>query len=302
MRNEVKEYFWQMQGLTSFCKAKGDWLPYERIHLSFVKHEGKDKGCKQVLAIEGALKVHGADGALYLSELILSGGVKKLAERSRANPNENGYLTPIFQSMGGTVTSRAQDGKCIFRQFSLAPGKKSDYVFSMMMCDGEETKTGGIQPIKNAKRETIYVSLNTADLVDFAASFKAEYAAYRMNMMMQSQEAQPAAGDKNPNAAGGNHNTPATTKSQNLAIMYEQSGMINNGLPFVTELSGATALMEKVVRAIAKAPQGYSPDNPQFVAKAKQLIAKGAKGNTVIPFTGTDGEKTALVLVVDNAK
>lgn len=53
-----KDYFWQMQGLTSFCKAKNDWLPFDRVHMSFVKHDGKANGCKQVLAIEGGVKLH----------------------------------------------------------------------------------------------------------------------------------------------------------------------------------------------------------------------------------------------------
>lgn len=312
-KEEAKEYFWQMQGLTSFCKAKGNWLPYDKIHLSFVKHEGRDKGCKQVLAIEGALKVHGSDGALYLSELVLSGAAKKLAEKSRANPGNNGYLSPIFTSMGGTVASRSQDGKCVFRQFSVAPGMKSDFVFSMMTCDGEETKTGGIQPVKGAKRESINVSLSSADLVDFAASVKAEYAAYRTSMMLQPQEqpsqASPAAHPSQAAPAPQSAPQPSAPEPAGqkiegvpLVIMYEHSGMLNSGLPFATTIAGAPALLGKLVRAVQKAPQSYALDNEKTVEQAKALIAKAEKGNCMIAFTGKGGERTALVIVVDTVK
>lgn len=293
--SDTKDYFWQAQGLTSFCKAKSDWMQYDKVHLSFVKHSGRQYGCKQVLAIEGALKIHGADGALYLAELVLRGAAKKLADKSRTNPGQNGYLRPIFTSMGGTVASRSADGKCVFRQVSLAPGSKSDYVLSMMTCDGEETGTGGIQPVKGAKRETIFVALSAADLVDFARSVQTEYTAYRTSVLLHNSPAAPAPSAAEPQAV-------APQVPTMLVLMYESSGMYNKGLPFATTLGEAPTLLDKLVRATLKAPQAYRLKDASAVTKAKQLFGKGDKASTIINFVGANGATTALVVVVDSVK
>ena len=291
-----KDYFWQIQGQASFCKAKSDWMQHERIHLSFVKHSGRNNGCKQLQAIEGALKLHGADGAIFLSELVLSGAAKKRAEKSRQNPGQNGFLQPIFTSIGGTTTSRAGDGKCIFRQFSLLPGQKSDYAMQMMTCEGEETGTGGIQPVKNAKRESIFVSLSSADLVDFAVAIRCEYQAWRAAQLISAPQVSSPSKEAAPTTE------PPENVPSMLVIMYEHSGILNNGMPFATTLEAAPKLLGKLIRAVQKAPQGYKLDDGDSVNKAEQAIKTSTKGSIIIGFTGAKGAKTALVVMVDTIK
>lgn len=181
--------FWQAQGIKSFCKAKGDWLKFDRVHLSFVSHAGKPS-CKQIVAIEGALKIHGKDGALFLSDMVLSGAAKKLADNSRAQVEQGEYAKAIFESMGGTSAARSKEGKCMFRSFSLVPGMKSDYVIQMTTCDGVENATGGIQAISGAKRDTIRVALSAGELFDFARSVQIEYTAFRTSLMNEARATQ----------------------------------------------------------------------------------------------------------------
>lgn len=292
-----KDYFWQIQGLTSFCKARGDWLEFDRVHLSFVKHEGKANNCKQILAIEGAIKLHGSDGALFLSELVLSGAAKKMAIKAKEEAS-NGYPQPIFSSMGGTVSSRSQKGQCMFRQFSVAPGTKSDFVLQMMTCPGEENATGGIQPIKGAKRDTVYVPLSSGDLADFARSIQMEVTAFRTAKMLSGTSV-----EKNE---GGNvcetplTSSPTPAKDPMLVIIYETTGIVNNGMPFVAHVDNSINELKTVIQMLLAATERYVCVPEQY-NHAVELIGAGEKGSAIISLAGKQNpnKKASIVVVTD---
>ena len=302
--NKDKDSFWAMQGLKSFCKAKNDWLPYGRVHLSFVRHTGKEDGCKQQLAIEGGVKLHGADGLLYLAELVMSGGVKQCAARSREKAGANGYAAPIFTCMGGTISARAKDGKCIFRQFALAPGTKSDYVMSMMMCAGEESATGGVQPVKGAQRETIYVSLSAADLVDFSRSVLAEYTAYRTAIMLNAYAATPASASA-PEPDTEQHTAPesaptATEEAKAVAVIYDTVGCINRGQPYVVYASDAEEALKDAIIKMRDADEHYVCGVEDF-RTCLDFLESEQHGSIVVPLAGKNsGKKANIVLTIDD--
>lgn len=305
-----KDFFWQIQGLTSFCKARADWLEYDRIHLSFVKHEGKNNNCKQTLAIEGAVKLHGSDGVLYLSELILSGAAKKLAEKAKAAAG-NGYVQPIFTSMGGTVSARSNNGQCMFRQFSVVPGTKSEYVLQMTTCPGEENATGGIQPVKGAKRESIYVPLTSGDLVSFAKAVQIEVTAFRTVKMLsdgsknsEENHTQPAPSEQPAEqkpAAQTTQTVPA--EKPTLAIIYETTGIVNRGLPFAMLAENGVNVLKGVIQALLGAPDRYVCIPEQY-NNAVKLIEGKQKGSAIVNLAGKQdaSKKASIVVVVDTLK
>lgn len=301
-----KDYFWQIQGLTSFCKARADWLEYDRIHLSFVKHEGKNNNCKQTLAIEGAVKLHGSDGVLYLSELILSGAVKKLAEKAKAAAG-NGYVQPIFTSIGGTVSVRSNNGQCMFRQFSVAPGSKSEYVLQMTTCPGEENSTGGIQPVKGAKRESIYVPLSSGDLVSFAKAVQIEVTAFRTARMLSGNTENSEKGHTQPATLEKHTVQPAQSAAQaekpTLAIIYETTGIVNKGLPFAMLADNGVNMLKGVVQALLGAPERYVCIPEQY-NKAVKLIEDKQKGSAIVNLAGKQdaSKKASIVVVIDTLK
>lgn len=305
-----KDFFWQIQGLTSFCKARADWLEYDRIHLSFVKHEGKNNNCKQTLAIEGAVKLHGSDGVLYLSELILSGAAKKLAEKAKAAAG-NGYVQPIFTSMGGTVSARSNNGQCMFRQFSVVPGTKSEYVLQMTTCPGEENATGGIQPVKGAKRESIYVPLTSGDLVSFAKAVQIEVTAFRTVKMLsdvsknsEENHTQPAPSEQPAEqkpAAQTTQTVPA--EKPTLAIIYETTGIVNRGLPFAMLAENGVNVLKGVIQALLGAPERYVCIPEQY-NNAVKLIEGKQKGSAIVNLAGKQdaSKKASIVVVIDTLK
>lgn len=302
-----KDYFWQIQELTSFCKARADWLEYDRIHLSFVKHEGKNNNCKQILAIEGAVKIHGSDGVLYLSELILSGAAKKLAEKAKAAAG-NSYVRPIFTSIGGTVSARSNNGQCMFRQFSVAPGTKSEYVLQMMTCPGEENATGGIQPVKEAKRESIYVPLTSGDLVSFAKAVQIEVTAFRTARMLNertknSEESRTQPAPPEQNVAQPAAQSTVQAEKPTLAIIYETTGIVNKGLPFAMLADNGVSMLKGVVQALLGAPERYICIPEQY-NKAVGLIEGKQKGSAIVNLAGKQdaSKKASIVVVIDTLK
>ncbi len=297
------EPFWQVQGSKSFCKAKGDWIDFKRIHLSFVRHNGKPD-CKQEAAIEGAVKLEGADGALFLAEMILSGAAKKLAARSKQEAAASGnYPKAFFESMGGTVASRSSDGKCQFRQFSVAPGMKSDYVFTMVACEGQENRMGGIQPVQGAARTRIDVPLSAGDLFCFASCIRAEHTAQRVFIRLKDKG---AISDKT-NIASQNREPAATalvaatpTKGMTRCILYDTSGYYNNGLPKAVLIEGAEKLLQDITRILLY--QGnFVADKASYISAVK-FINESKKGHTIVNFNGKmdESKSCSVVVVVDN--
>lgn len=301
-----KDYFWQIQGATSFCKAKSDWLPYGRIHLSFVKHDGKNNGCNQLAAIEGTLKLHGTDGALALYQLVVSGGLKALAAKSKASANGN--AEPIFKSIGGTTSKRAKDGKCQFRQFSIIPGTKSDYTLVMMTCAGEQNATGGVQPVKGAQRTSVYVPMSSMDMIDMVTSIMVEYSAFRSAQLVRGCEALTTSNANSPeteppakveNHAGSEAVSEIPALKTKLVIVYDSYGFINGGKPVVTQLNSGRKLLNSIVAQIAK--QNYELQNNESMKQLAFALDNGQNGvwSLLMNRRGGTGQVTIAVIIDD---
>lgn len=295
--------FWQVQGLKSFCKAKGDWLNFEKIHLSFVSHEGKPT-CKQVMSIEGAIKIHGKDGALFLSDMILSGVAKKIADSNRAAVQQGEYAKPIFESMGGTSAARSKDGKCMFRNFSVSPGLKSDYVFTMVTCAGTENSTGGIQAVSGAKRDTIHVSLSSGDLFDFARSVQIEYTAFRT--LCLSKGSRPANTLSTP-VQGNQPQTPEVTQPQSVSanlpvlrrvcVIVDTSGTFNLGIPIVTTSEKAILVIQEATKAVLKNEKRFVAEAESY-RNAVDFCSHNEKGTVSVLYSGKTETQASCAVVI----
>lgn len=302
--SERKDCFWEAQGLKSFVKLKGDWFDYNRVHLSFVQHEGKENNCKQILAIEAGLNIHG-NGALYLAENILNGGFEKLAENSRRIAKENGakYAAAIFSSMGGTKASRSKDGKCTFRQFSIMPGSKADYVMRIFESEGEETSTGGIQKKKDSSVTSISVPVNKSDLIDFARSIQIEWTAYRTRCNLQDATVlpQPQVGTK-PLETTKNQNTaaritPNALKGAVVVSIYDNLGLVNEGQPHICRLESAEEFIQQLTLKCLRTPAQLIAI-PQTYKDAITLIKEKKLGVKVIEYVGKEDKEQKCKVAV----
>lgn len=292
------EPYWEMQGSTSFCKARSDWMEIGKLHLSFVQHAGRNKGCQQLQAFETAIDWHGERGALVLIQMILSGEVYNLAAQSKANP-VNGYAQPFFEYMGGSN----RDGVCKSRIFSVAPGMKTDFVFTVTECEGQVNSLGGYMPKKDAPRTSIRVPLSARNLIDFAVSTKAEYEAYRTKVLLNGENTtevtRPAA--IQPVAPTVPAVPDAQTPPQGLfCIIYDNAKMFNGGVPIITTLDKALRVVQDITRQLLKMPGRLVANTDSYNAVAK-LCEKGEKGVGVVSYTGKENAalKDSLVVVLD---
>ena len=217
---------WDAQGMTSFCKATNDWFSQtysSRLHLSFVKHNGRDNGCKQLSHIEVGIPMlkAGSDGqgesgitALQLAADIRSGRIQKKAAQLVQNQKSN---VDVFACIGGTPSKRSKNGEpAEFRRFGIAPSKTvGQYVFKASRCEGEDSATGGVQPKKGATWETIMVRVTEPQLQTFAEYILSEWTAFRTAVRMQEllsgMQAQPA--PKNEDSSQAPKNEAATSKT-----------------------------------------------------------------------------------------
>lgn len=288
-----KDYFFQIQGLKSFCKAKNDWISFERIHLSFVQHTGKPK-CEQTASIEGALKLHGADGALHLANMILTGELAKKAAQSKTQA-AGGYPQPIFASLGGTPAVRSKTGSAIFRQFSVSPGNKSDYVFTMSQCDGEETQTGGISPKKGAQRTNIFVPLSSGDLRDFAQSVIAEYTAYRTAFYFTGKntaENQPTESQPTETVLGA-----STHQNELCAIVYDTAGCYKKGTPQLFSAQNLEKGLQDITKVLLASEKKYVASKQDY-SDCVEHIRQGKEADLVINYTAKNTGDTCQLVVM----
>lgn len=296
-QKKTKDYFFEIQGTTTFCRVKNDWIEFDRIHLSFVKHDGAKPKPKKLVSIEGALKLHGADGALSLCSMIASGEIARRAARSKEQANGS-YPEAVFISMGGTPTTRSRDGKAEFRQFLVSPGNKSDYIFIMSKCEGEDTPLGGIAPKKGAQRTNIVVSLSSGDIKDFAQSILAEYTAYRTRMCLAGQvlpneecadiskaDAKIFPGDK-------------ITRSSNLfAIFYDTGAFYKDGTPRLFSIESAEKGLQEITRFLLSQEGRYIADKADY-ADCINMIKQEKENQTIINFKEKNGSQTCQVIVI----
>ena len=296
-QNKQKDYFFEIQGLSTFCRVKTDWIEFGRIHLSFVKHDGAKPKPKKIVNIEGALKFHGADSALSLCSMITSGAIARKAARSKEQANGS-YPEAVFVSMGGTPTARSKDGKAEFRQFSISPGNKSDYIFTMSKCEGEDTASGGVAPKKGAQRTSIVVPLSAGDLNDFAQSIIAEYTAYRTRMCLAGQALpNEKCADISEAEAEIFPDDKITCSSNLFAIFYDTGAFYNDGTPRLFSIESAEKGLQEITRFLLSQEGRYIADKADY-ADCINMIKQEKENQTIINFKEKNGSQTCQVIVI----
>lgn len=223
---------WESQGKDTFVKCTTDWFSEKypsRIHFSFVKHSGRDNGCKQLSHIEIGVPVlkAGSDGqgdtgitALQLASFIRSGRMRRRAEEARKAGGK--YPPDIFTCIGGTPSRRSKDSGAEFRRFSIAPSTNAgQYVFKASRCEGEDSGTGGVQPKKGAQWETIMVRVSEASLATLGEYILAEWNAFRVASAVTSRAAAtiatPEEAKSTSSKPAANSDTTAAKQEQNAA-------------------------------------------------------------------------------------
>lgn len=212
---------WNANGSKSFVKCQTDWFSGKdsarlfdsRLHLSFVSHTGKQDCCKQTAHIEMGIPMvkAGSDGqnsgvtALSLAAEILNGVLFRKCTQSRKEAAAAGkrYADDVWACIGGTVASRAKDGKAEFRKVSIAPGAKEDTVaLKASRCEGDSSnKMGGVSPKSGAAWETIMVPVDYAYLETLAEVILTEWQAFRTAIVTRKMVGAPAETASNSNAA-----------------------------------------------------------------------------------------------------
>lgn len=181
--NKIEEdnIIFAVQGAKSFLKCKMDWVGIGKLHVSFVSHTGLENGCKQLGHIEAALPFDGEDGALALGKMILRGDLDKGRARSIKKANETGakYPEPVFTYNGGSEAKA--DRPVMWRQVSIAPGAKSDFVFQVTEAEGEKNVRGGYQKKAGAEVKRISVGVSSRKLLEYASKIEAYYQDYLAN-------------------------------------------------------------------------------------------------------------------------
>ncbi|MEG1925300.1 MAG: hypothetical protein RR415_06105 [Ruthenibacterium sp.] len=300
-----KDHFAAQQGKMSFVKAKMDWAAIDKIHLSFVKHTGQPT-CSPVSHIEAALSVGGATGALYLSQLVISGvasqkrkiSLAKTADERKANPGKTVYPQPFFESFGGTA---AKGKETLFRAVSLAPGMATDYVLQAKEGAGEITNTGGIQMKKGAKETRISVGFSSAELLAFAVAIQIEWTAYRA--ATQTREGPP---QRYAPATTSTDTTTAKEESKMPKAVYIVYDSI--GISMEVAISPAAAIVEfrKLVAEIQKLPEQYAfADKEAYKALGTAIVTAVQNDCDEIPtmtFVGNKGVTATIVILRKDVK
>ena len=307
--------FWEMQGSKSFVKARTDWMEYDKIRLSFVRHSGRKNGAAQEAAIEGAIPIHGNAGALFLSHLILSGGAKAIAKKRKADVENGQPMQPIFTNYGGTPASRSADGICKSRQFSLCVGSKIDYIMQMVICEGIEGAGGEIRPKPNAQRETIAVGVPTENLVDFAISVQQEAAAFRTAKMLgiepclrqryspneeNTVPVQEPAPVQTPAPTAPVQSAPAPTAQSEptkIAMISSDSPELNGGFPFAVTLDHAAETLKSAIETFTMGEDKYRCSLARYNEAKKVIEAGKTAGITIDLKSKVDESKTARIVV-----
>ena len=181
--NKIEEdnIIFAVQGAKSFLKCKMDWVGIGKLHVSFVSHTGLENGCKQLGHIEAALPFDGEDGALALGKMILRGDLDKGRARLIKKAKETGakYPEPVFTYNGGSEAKA--DRPVMWRQVSIAPGVKSDFVFQVTEAEGEKNVRGGYQKKVGAEVKRISVGVSSRKLLEYASKIEAYYQDYLAN-------------------------------------------------------------------------------------------------------------------------
>lgn len=302
-REHERDYVFQQQGLKSFVKIKMDWAKFNKLHFSFVQHSGKPE-CKQVAKIEAALKIDGADGALLLAESILSGlmGRKRSLSLKEKQEQNQKFAKPVFSSLGGTVSKRAADGICMFRQVTLAPGNNSEYVLQALEAEGEETQTGGITMKQGATATRISVGFSQDELISMASAIKIAWQAYMTCEMLKNSSyspVQPQSATLNDSKAKEPEPTASVPVSKPVPEKPSTVWVVYDTLGVYFEVAGtAESAVSSVQTAITELRKNYKyqrKDNEDY-NMAKEAILNNSDSIPMIVLYS--GDKTCQIVVL----
>lgn len=282
-----KEVIFQQQGTKSFVKVRMDWANINKIHLSFVSHEGESNNFKQVCSIEGALKTGGAgkEDALYFAEAILSGRMDALRAKALEKQKASGakYAEAIFTSNGGSPAKGEKP--CKWRVVTLAPGFRTDYVLSVVEAEGEVNQKGGYTKKSGSEETRISVGMSGEELISMASAIKMGWQAYLSNpeafVRRDQQNAKPVV----PVASG-----------YNVYAVYDTLGEV---FEITTSPEVAVRLLQENISLLRKMDKGYKrKDNQEYESAKNAILGDCDEIPGVTLYAEQDSADTCKVLVV----
>lgn len=288
---ENDNVIFNIQGAKSFVKCKMDWAGIGKLHVSFVSHSGLENGCKQLGHIEAALPFDGEDGALALGKMIANGGIREKRNAALKKARETGakYPEPIFTYNGGSDAKA--DRPVMWRQVSIVPGIKQEYVFQVIEAEGEKNARGGYQKKSGAEAKRILVGCREGKLLEYSSKIEAYFSDFIANPERYNRREAPAAASDAPAQAP----APAVTQAppapvQNVNIpdtAYTIYDSIGNWMRVAGTPERALEMLQNAITTM-KTKDGYvRRDNKEYEA-AKEMILSGAKKgfNTVSLYNG----------------
>lgn len=294
MANE-RDFIWQQQGASSFVKVKMDWAQFGRIHFSFVQHSGKPE-CKQVANIEAALKVDGGDGALYLAQAVLNRAMAQMRAKALEEQKVSGAKYPalLFTSMGGTLAKRSKTGKCMFRQISLMPGMKTDYVLQAIEAEGEETLTGGIAMKKGAQVTRITVGMKREELISMASALQMAWQAYLTISGVYGIRTAVQGGAEHPEDEPQAYAGQQSVSEPAAWVVYDSLG---ETFEIAVTPEAALLCVQESITQLRRTERGYARrDNTEYHA-VKAALQNGCDELPGVTLFGKDGTTCDVIIV-----
>lgn len=307
IKEKDNSVIYPIQGPKSFLKVKMDWANIDKIHLSFVSHTGQANGCTPIAHIEGALRINGGDGALYFCDAIQHGemGKRRMASLKKAQESGERYPQPIFTYNGGSDAKG--DRPVMWRQISLAPGVKTDYVISATEAEGVKNDKGGYQKKEGAKSTFITVGCTSQELRALACAIKIHWAAYIANpagyleihgrkipgvIDNATATPKPAATSALPTPQA-----PAVPAVSNVPDrVYVVYDSIGSAMEVAITSAKALETLQRQITEMRKSGNWVRRDNKDYEA-AKENILNGSRGIFVV--TLYRGDESAYLYVAN---
>ena len=174
--------FWVTFGKNTRIELKNDSFPIGKLSIGLQK---LDDNNRQIAYINCYMDL---PKALVMANDILSGRFAKMAQ--------GGSIVKVFSSQGGQSAAKAKrdDGKPLYREFSLSKGQK--WIAGATSGPGKENPTThGI--VADGKPEVeVKVGILDDDIKAMALMIKSEYEAYRTAQWIKSLKAQPKAANR----------------------------------------------------------------------------------------------------------
>jgi len=280
-----------LQGKTAFVKVKADWFNIDKLHLSFVRHNGDKTNCKQLAAIEAAMPmITGAENAMTFAEYILSGRMmQKAYETRRTAPQGAKYFNPIFTVMGG---SPAKEGKpCRWRQVSLAPGMRTEFALSVIEADGETTNTGGFSMKKGAEMTRIDIGVTEGELVALAGNIKAFWTAELTRRAINT-----GIPELIPQEADEQYSAPAPTAALPGTVYAVYDSMGDEPMFVTPSVEVAIAGLKDYIKKVNASPAHFVLKEKDKFAAIENSIRNNTAKNGVVEMVADDGTYRCFVV------